>query len=569
MKERVLLRNTRARLLPDYRYDNLRLSRGIYMEQLERLWASLLNLGARRLVALAFVGITVFAAVAFGSYYLSRPVLEPLYVGLTQQDATRMGGVLREAGIPFDIAADGSQILVPYGHTAQARMLLAERGLPSSANAGYELFDKLGPVGLTSFMQDITRVRALEGEIARTIQTMKGIKAARVHIVLPDEGSFRRNRQTPSASVIVRTEGVGAFTGTAAVRHLVAAAVPSLTPDQVTVLDTNGAILAAGGDNADTAPSKMVELERFVSDEMKDNVRKTLIPYLGLNNFEISVAARLNTDKQQTNETKYDPDSRVERSVRNIKENSNSQNSGNSANVTVEQNVPGDQTGALPGDTSRSTKERKEELSNFELNTKKTSTISNGYKIENMTVAVVVNKRQLVASLGQNPTQEAIDKQLKEVERVVETAAGVNVARGDRVTVAAVDFIVDTERLEPIPSTGIVDLLMRQLGTFINAAGVVIAAFLLIWFGLKPAIRAILEAPPPAIEQHASAQLALEARPEPGAAAITRALAAHVDDDEPDYATPKKQRTPQQRLEKMVDTDEKAVAAMLKQLMRN
>ena len=311
-KGRVLPRNFRARLLSDYPLDNFRLSRGIYMigqEQLERLWTSLLNLGTRRLAALALVGLTVFGGVAFGSYYLSRPVLEPLYVGLTQQDATRMGGVLREAGIPFDIAPDGSQILVPYGHTAQARMLLAERGLPSSANAGYELFDKLGPVGLTSFMQDITRVRALEGEIARTVQTMKGVKAARVHIVLSDEGSFRRNRQAPSASVVIRTEGAGTFTGTGAVRQLVAAAIPGLTAEQVTVLDTNGTILAAGGDNIDSAPSKMVELEKVVADELKENVRHTLIPYLGLNNFEISVATRLNTDKQQINETKYDPDS--------------------------------------------------------------------------------------------------------------------------------------------------------------------------------------------------------------------------------------------------------------------
>ena len=536
-------------------------------EQLERLWNSLLGLGARRLAALALVGITVFGAVAIGSYYLSRPVLEPLYVGLTQQDATRMGGVLREAGIPFDIAADGTQIMVPYGHTGQARMLLAERGLPSSANAGYELFDKLGPVGLTSFMQDITRVRALEGEIARTIQSMKGIKAARVHIVLPDEGSFRRNRQMPSASVIVRTEGFGTFSGTGAVRHLVAAAVPALTPDQVTVLDTNGTILATGGDNMDTAPQKMMGLEKIVSEELKENVRKTLVPYLGLNNFEISIAARLNTDKQQTQETKYDPDSRVERSVRTVKENSSSQNAGNSANVTVEQNVPGDNTGALPGDNSRSQKDRKEELSNYELNTKKTSTVSGGYKIENMTVAVVVNKRQLVASLGQNPTQEVIDKQLKEVERVVETAAGVNTARGDRVTVAAVDFIVDTERLEPIPTTGIVDVLIRQMGTFINAAGVVIAAFLLVWFGLKPAIRAILESAPPLVPQELLA-VGVEGRSGAAVPALT-SMAADPDDADIEYGAAKKLRTPQQRLEKMVEKDEKAVAAMLKQLMRS
>ena len=102
-------------------------------------------------------------------------------------------------------------MLVRYGQTAQARMLLAEKGLPSSANAGYELFDKLGSIGLTSFMQEVTRVRALEGEIARTIQAMKGVKAARVHIVLPDSGSFRRSRQPPSASVIMRTEAAGDF----------------------------------------------------------------------------------------------------------------------------------------------------------------------------------------------------------------------------------------------------------------------------------------------------------------------------------------------------------------------
>ena len=127
-----------------------------WQEQLERLRTSLLNLGARRLAALAFVGITVFAAVAIGSYYLSRPAYETLYVGISQEDALRMGAVLTEAGIPYDVSADSSQIMVPYGQTAQARMFLAERGLPTSTTAGYELFDKLGAVGLTSFMQDIT-----------------------------------------------------------------------------------------------------------------------------------------------------------------------------------------------------------------------------------------------------------------------------------------------------------------------------------------------------------------------------------------------------------------------------
>lgn len=532
-------------------------------EQLERLRNSLLNLGARRLAALAFVGLTVFASVAIGSFYLSKPAYETLYVGVSQEDAMRMGAVLREAGILFDVSADGSQIMVPYGQTAQARMFLAERGLPTSATAGYELFDKLGTVGLTSFMQDITRVRALEGEIARTIQTMKGIKAARVHIVLPDEGSFRRNRQPPSASVILRTDGMNGFSGAPAIRHLVASAVPALMPDQVTVLNADGKILATGGETMDNAPSKMVELERTVSEELRENVRTTLIPYLGLDNFEISVTTRLNIDQRQVNETTYDPDSRVERSVRNVKEASKSQNANGSANVTVEQNIPVEQTASLPSGGSSSEKNRREELSNYEVNTKKISTVSKGYKIENLTVAVVLNKRQLLASLGKNATQEAIDKQLKEVQNVVETAAGINTSRGDRITVAAVDFVVDTERLDPVPSPGIIEQLVGQASSFVNAAAIIITVVLLIWFGLRPALNAILG------DREGEAALALEGQTDAATAALIGSDSEFGEGEEELLPLARRGNSAQERLERIIETDEEAVALLLKQLLRS
>lgn len=480
-------------------------------DQFERLGSSLLGLGTRRLIALAVVGLTVFGAVAFGSYYLSRPQYETLYVGLTQQDSSRIGGALRDAGIAFDISADGTQIKVPYGETARARMLLAEKGLPTSASSGYELFDKLGPVGLTSFMQDVTRVRALEGEISRSIQTMRGVKAARVHIVMPDLGSFRRARQMPSASVVISTEGVGDRPPTSAIQHLVAAAVPGLQVDQVTVLTTDGQLLAAGGENVDTAPNKLVGLEKTFNEELQENIRKTLIPYLGLNNFEVSVAARLNTDKRQTSETIYDPESRIERSTRSVKENSKSENTGNRGSVTVEQNVPGEATGALPGENSKSQNDRKEELSNFELNSKVVSTVSNGYKVDNMTVAVVVNRKVLMASLGANAAPEAVDRQLKELQGVVENAAGIDAKRGDRVTITALDF-TEAAAFPPLPAPGIVDVLMRQAGSFINAVALVVATFLLVWFGLRPAIQGILEQAPPQLAAE-SAALAIEAAP--------------------------------------------------------
>ncbi len=253
--------------------------------------------------------------------------------------------------------------------------------------------------------------------------------------------------------------------------------------------------------------------------------------------------------------------------MRNVKETSNSQNAGASANVTVEQNIPAEQTAALPGESSKSQKDRREELSNFELNTKKVSTVSNGYKIENLTIAVVINKRQFLASLGANPSQEAIDRQLKQVENVVGTAAGIEASRGDRVTVAAVDFVVDTERLEPVPSPDILDTLTRQLGSFVNAAAIVVVAFLLIWFGLRPALRAILE-DQPALETAGGPPISLEADAAaaslPGPKTAEEVLAETLE-----YAPKLRRNTPQDRLERIVEANEEIVATLLKQLLRS
>jgi len=534
-------------------------------EQLERLWRSLLGLGARRLAALGVVGLTVFAAVGLGSYYLSRPQLETLYTGLSAQDIGRIGSALREAGITFDVNAQGNAVLVRYGQTAQARMLLAEKGLPSSANSGYELFDKLGSMGLTSFMQEITRVRALEGEIARTIQAMKGVKAARVHIVLQDAGSFRRGRQAPSASVIVRTETAGDFSSASAIRHLVSAAVPGMTLDQVTVLNTDGTVLASGGDTLGATPGKMVSLEKTIARELQDNIAKTLTPYLGHSNFEISVATRLNTDKRQTNETAYNPEQRVERSVRVVKETGSSQNSNNRTAAGVEQNVPADQPATASADQSKRANERREELTNYEVSTKTTSTVSEGYRIENLAIAVVVNRKRLLAALGENPTAEAVDKQLKEVERLVGSAAGVDLKRGDRVTVAAVEFVAGGQALEPAAGIGVVEHLLRNMSSIVNAVAMIAIAALLVWFGVRPAMRAILEARP-APERPPTRELRGDAQ-SPADASAAR-LAGEPQPNLIADLTSKLGRTPQKRLEQMIDFNEEQAATILKQWMR-
>jgi flagellar M-ring protein FliF len=525
------------------------------LEQLERLWRSLLALGSRRLAALGIVGALVFATVALGSYILSRPQLETLYTGLTPQDISRIGAALKEAGIGFDVNSQGTAVLVRHGQAAQARMLLAEKGLPGSNNAGYELFDKLGSMGLTSFMQEITRVRALEGEIARTIQGMKGVKAARVHLVLPDNGSFRRTRQAPSASVIVRTEAAGDFSAAPAIRHLVAAAVPGLTVDHVTVLNIDGTVMASGGDAQSATPTKMFSLEKTVARELQDNIARTLAPYLGLGNFEISVAARLNTDKRQVSETAYNPESRVERSVRVVKETGSSQNTNNRSAVTVEQNVPVDQQNTASGEQSKKANERREELTNYEVGTKTISTVSEGYRIENLMVAVVVNRKRLLASLGQNPRPELLESRLKEIEGLVVSAAGVDAKRGDRVNVAAVEFIDNVQ--ESAPGLGILDHLLRHTGTMVNAAAMIAVTLLLIWFGVRPAMRALLDEP--AVKETVAPAAELSK-----ASATTEAAEPNLISD----LTSKLGRAPHKRLEQMVDFDEEQAAAILKQWLR-
>jgi flagellar M-ring protein FliF len=537
-------------------------------EQIERLWASLLKLGARRLIALGVIGISVFAMTGLAGYFLSRPASEVLYTGLDREDIGRIAEALKEAKIPFDVSADNGTVLVRYGETAKARMLLAEKGLPNSPVAGDELYDKLGSLGLTSFMQEVTRVRALEGELARTIQLMHGIKAARVHIVMEDDGSYRRARQPPSASVLVRTETQDEIVEAKAIRHLVAAAVPGMTPAEVTVLSTDGVLLSSGDDQNDAAPGAMLALEKTVSQEILDNVRKTLTPYLGFSNFQISVTTKLNTDKKQTNETIYDPESRVERSVRTVKQNQLSQNSTNSSPTTVQRNLPQQNPGANGGKQSSEENKKQEDVTNYEISSKTISTVSGGYGIDNLSVAVLVNRASLLASLGGNPAPDAIARRMNDLQQLVASAAGARTGRGDIIKVVAADFVDSGRDLEPQPQLSVADLLLRQTATIVNAATILAVTLLLIWFGLRPAMKAILsmQTKEPGVAAELAALESLGEREssagEPGQIPNwTTAGDTNLIED----LTNSPRHSPQQRLEQIVEFDEDKASALLKQ----
>lgn len=533
-------------------------------EQIQNIIANLKAFGPRRLAMLGGIAALVLAVIGVASVYLNRPAYETLYVGLERADVNQIGLVLGEAGIGFDVDSDGTAVLVPAGKTAQARMLLAEKGLPTSANAGYELFDNVGSLGLTSFMQEITRVRALEGEIARTIQSISGIRAARVHIVMSERANFRRDEQEPSASVVIRASGVDAVKSAMSIRHLVAAAVPGLSAEGVTVLDSNGTLLAAGDDPTNSNASRSIGVERTVETQIEDNIRRALSPYLGPDNFRTSVKADVNTDQRQTEETIFDPESRVERSIQVVRSNENANQRSAATPASVEQNLPDAAPTTSAGPESSEQSERKEETTNYEVNSKRIATVSNGYSVTKMSIAVVVNQQRLAAILGQDSTPDQINARLAEIQKVVASATGFNETRGDMINVSAVEFIEGLDG-EAIEGPGILTMVGQQAGTMINAAAFIVVVFLIAWFGLRPLATALgkpLAVAGPSFEDVQRSLPTPEAagQADTDAGVLTNRSPRNLMDDLRQKIRP----APQERLARMVDLNEERTALILR-----
>lgn len=539
-------------------------------DQIQQIVDNLRGLGARRLGIMAIIAAVVMAVVITGAIYLNRPAYETLYVGLERADVNQIGLVLGEAGISFDVNSDGTAVLVPTGKTAQARMLLAEKGLPTSTNAGYELFDNVGSLGLTTFMQQVTRVRALEGEIARTIQSINGIKAARVHIVMPERASFRREEQKPSASVVIRTAGIDAMRTASSLRHLVAAAVPGLDAGDVTVLDSSGTLLAAGDDPSNNSAQRSLGVEQMVESQVEENIRRALAPYLGPENFRASVTAIVNTDTRQIEEVIYDPKSRVERSVQIVRSSNSANQQSASTPTSVTQNLPEAETNTTEGPRSSEESEQREETTNYELNTKRIATTSNGYSVSKLSIAVVVNQARLSAILGPDATPEQVEQRIAEIQEVVASAAGFSDERGDVLNVSAVEFIEGIDGTE-IAEPGIMDWLGKNTGTIINASAFVLVVFLVTWFGLRPLGTALVK---PAIADETAAGEMRRSLPNPTAQGqLTASEAALAAEDEEIVEAAEDLRlkirpAPQERLARMVDLSEERTAHILRKWAR-
>ncbi len=546
-------------------------------DQLSRLLSGLAALGPRRLMLLGLVGLSVMAAVTTAAVYLGRPAMQPIYTGLSAQDVSRITAALAESGISFDVNEQRSAVMVPFGQTARARSLLAQKGLPNSSRAGYELFDQLGSIGLTSFMQEVTRVRALEGEIARTIQAVDGVAAARVHLVLADPGSFRRERRDPSASVLLRIDEQWQNSAAQAVRHIVAAAVPGMKVEQVNVAATDGRLLASGGDELTLGTHKHAEMERTMAAELEQRASRTLSAILGPGNYQVSATVRLDVDRQQVNETVFDPKSRIERSVRTVKQSGQSEDSGTKPAVGVVANLPKEASSQAEGEKRRQREDRREELVNYELNTKTPQTVREGYRVKRQAIAVVISRKHLAESLGGEATPEAQNTRLTELKRKVSAAICASAEREDLVEIAAVDFTAGDGALAPVPGPGIRDYLLMNAGTAMNALAMLGVVFLVVWFGLRPATRMLGQQPAIALEATGMPALEGQAGGMGGAPAIAGPqgdIAGLVTDRSYESGSPqlprrKNNAAMREKLEALVESDAAEVTKVLKGWMQS
>lgn len=462
---------------------------------LQQLRRNLAALGMRRLIMLGVAGSVIFGAIAIGSYWIARANYQLLYVGLSANDASRIAAVLTEIGIPFETSTDGTKVSVPSSAVARTRGVLAERGLPASAGAGYELFDKIGPLGLTTFMQEVSRVRALEGEIMRTLNSMSGIVSSRVHLVMSEKTSLRQSAYAPTASVVLKL-GVSVDRAPVdAVRNIVAAAVPALSTQNVQVVSSDGTVLASGAENTRPSADKVLALENAFALQLKQNLSQTLTPLLGLDNFQSSVSVRLNADQSTVNESTFDPASKVERSTRVVKESGSTKDGLADPAVSVDQNIPG-ATGPAQSRQSQKANQRRDEATNYEISSKTIQTTRDGYRIDRISLAIVVNKANLKKPDGTALDEAEISARLSDLEKIAASAVGLDPQRGDRITVVAQSFQGNGAAvLGDDESQGFGAALGNTASTLVTAATLVLSVLAIIWFGARPLVRILIERP--------------------------------------------------------------------------
>ncbi len=405
-----------------------------------------------------------------------RARMTVLASGLDAQTAQQITGELTTRKIPFRLEA--GQILVPDSDLPAARGMMGGTGIANQGVTGYEIFDRGSDLAVTDFDQQVKLTRALEGELARTIISVRGISHARVHLVLPRREPFAHDRQRAQASVMLAIAGHQNLSAEAvqSVVNLVAAGVPGLRPQDVTVVDSNLHLLVQAGDTKDprAQTAHEEEVRQKTETRLAQGVELMLERSLGPNHVHAEASIRMNFDKVSETQEKYDPDGSVVRSTQSVT--SNSKSTDKSTAVTLQNNLPNADAGAT---TSGNQEGRQEETTNYEIGKTVRAIVHDQPQIERVSLAVMVDGTDTVGPDGKHVWKAREPAELERIEKLVKSAVGFDEKRGDRLDVVSMPFVDAMESVDAAPAGGRTTKMNGDLVTFVQ-----MVAFGVVGFGI-------------------------------------------------------------------------------------
>jgi flagellar M-ring protein FliF len=393
------------------------------------------------------MAVVAAASLAFFIFLTSRlgtPEMSLLYGELDGQDSGKIATQLDQMGVTYKLSADGSRLFVPGDQVGRLRVAMAEQGLPSGGSIGYEIFDRSDGLGTTSFVQNVNHLRALEGELARTIRSITQVQHARVHLVLPQREIFSRERTEPSASIILTLRGNRGLgrEQVLSIQHLVAAAVQGLQPGKISIVDSSGTLLARGGNDDETGEfaTNSEELRRSYERRMASTIEELLERSVGAGNVRAEVAAEMDFDRITENAEIYDPDGQVVRSTQTVEETSDSQDGQVAQPVTIGSNLPDNLPQLGEGDASVNRASRVEETVNYEITRTVKTHVRESGEIHRLSVAVLINGTVETDEDGQETYQPRSAEELEQLAALVRSTVGYDEARGDTLEIVNLRF---------------------------------------------------------------------------------------------------------------------------------
>ncbi|MEP3431103.1 MAG: flagellar basal-body MS-ring/collar protein FliF [Roseibium sp.] len=448
-------------------------------------------LGPARVAAMGAVAAILVGVFAFIIFRVTAPQMTTLYSELTLQDSASIVTQLESQAVQFELAREGSTILVPRDQVARLRMQLATEGLPTGGSIGYEIFDRTDTLGATSFVQNINHLRAMEGELSRTIGSLDRIKSARVHLVIPERQLFQRDRRPPSASIVLNVRGGLGPGEIRAVQHLVATAVDGLDPDKVSIVDEAGRLLASGAGSDEEGMVSATLQERTVAIEgrLRNQIEEILNSVVGPGRARVRVNADVDYNRMTETTETFDPEGQVVRSTQSKEE--ATENGREVGQVTVGNQLPNAPAGAN-ADTAKDKSSLTEEIVNYEISKSTRTEVVEAGRVTRLSVAVLVD-----GTYGPDDNDNYIytpraQETLDRIAVLVRSAVGFDVERGDVVEVVNLQFAQPPQNDLMAEGDGLFDFTRDDILRFAELGVLFLIALLLLLFVVRPLLRRIV-----------------------------------------------------------------------------